>query len=130
MIAGVVLAYRGKYLWGFIVTALFTAFEIKANHVQMTYYFLYVMLFMVLAFLAQAIKTHRLPQFLKATGVCVMAALLGLALNASSLYHTWQYSQQSMRGKSSHSRPGAPRKPLRVSTATISPTGATASTRP
>jgi len=100
MIAGVVLAYRGKYLWGFIVTALFTAFEIKANHVQMTYYFLYVMLFMVLAFLAQAIKTHRLPQFLKATGVCVMAALLGLALNASSLYHTWQYSQQSMRGKS------------------------------
>ena len=32
--------------------------------------------------------------------MCVMAALLGLALNASSLYHTWQYSQQSMRGKS------------------------------
>lgn len=37
MIAGLVLAYRGKYLWGFILTALFTAFEVKANHVQMTY---------------------------------------------------------------------------------------------
>ena len=41
MIAGLVLCYRGKYLWGFVVTALFTAFEIWANHVQMTYYYMF-----------------------------------------------------------------------------------------
>ena len=58
MIAGVVLAYRGKYLWGLIVTALFTAFEVNANHVQMTYYFLFVILFMVIAYLVDAIRNH------------------------------------------------------------------------
>ena len=45
MIAGIVLAYRGKYLWGLIVTSIFAAFEINANHVQMTYYFLFVILY-------------------------------------------------------------------------------------
>ena len=65
MIAGVVLAYRGKYLWGFIVTAVFTAFEVKANHVQMTYYYLFIVLFMVVAYLVQAIREKRLQHFLR-----------------------------------------------------------------
>lgn len=56
MIAGVVLAYRGKYLKGLLLTAIFSAFEVQANHVQMTYYYLFIILFMVIAFLADAIK--------------------------------------------------------------------------
>lgn len=100
MIAGVVLAYRGKYLWGFIVTAIFAAFEVKANHVQMTYYFLFVILFMILAFLEQAIKERRMKRFYKATLVCAAAAILGVCVNISNLYHTWEYSKESMRGKS------------------------------
>lgn len=100
MIAGLVLAYRGKYLWGFILTALFTAFEVKANHVQMTYYYLFVVLFMVIAFLVQAIKNKQLLHFGKATAVCAAAACLGICMNLSNLYHTWEYSKESMRGKS------------------------------
>lgn len=100
MIAGLVLAYRGKYLWGFILTALFTAFEVKANHVQMTYYYLFVVLFMVIAYLVQAIKNKQLLHFGKATAVCAAAACLGICLNLSNLYHTWEYSKESMRGKS------------------------------
>lgn len=100
MIAGIVLAYRGKYLWGFILTALFTAFEIKANHVQMTYYYLFVVLFMVVAFLIDAIKSKVLARFLKATAVVAAAAMIGVAINASNLYHTWEYQKESMRGKS------------------------------
>ena len=100
MIGGVVLAYRGKYLWGFIVTAVFTAFEVKANHVQMTYYYLFIVLFMVIAYLAQAIREKRLQHFLKASGVLVAAALIGVAINISNLYHTWEYQKESMRGKS------------------------------
>ena len=100
MIAGVVLAYRGKYLWGFIVTAVFTAFEVKANHVQMTYYYLFIVLFMVVAYLVQAIREKRLQHFLKASGVLVTAALIGVAINISNLYHTWEYQKESMRGKS------------------------------
>ncbi len=67
MIAGIVLAYRGKYLSGFIVTALFTAFEVKANHVQMTYYYLFIVLFMVIAYLVKAIREKQLSGFLKAS---------------------------------------------------------------
>ncbi len=100
MIAGVVLAYRGKYLKGLLLTAVFTAFEVYANHVQMTYYYLFIILFMVIAFLVDAIQKKKLAQFGKATAVCAAGALIGIALNLSNLYHTWQYGQETMRGKS------------------------------
>lgn len=100
MIGGVVLAYRGKYLWGFIVTAVFTAFEVKANHVQMTYYYFFIVLFMVIAYLVQAIREKRLQHFLKASGVLIAAGLIGVTINISNLYHTWEYQKESMRGKS------------------------------
>lgn len=100
MIGGLVLAYRGKYLWGFIITALFTAFEVKANHVQMTYYYLFAILFMVIAWLVDAIRNHQMARFWKASGVAVAAAAIGISINLSNLYHTWQYSKESMRGKS------------------------------
>ena len=100
MIAGIVLAYRGRYLSGFIVTALFTAFEIKANHVQMTYYYLFIILFMVIAYLVKAVREKQLTGFMKSTGVVAAAAVIGIAINLSSLYHTWQYQKESMRGKS------------------------------
>ena len=100
MIAGIVLAYRGKYLWGLLVTAIFTAFEVHANHVQMTYYYLFIILFMVIAFLVDAIQKKELARFGKATAVCIVGAAIGISLNLSNLYHTWQYGQESMRGKS------------------------------
>ena len=100
MIAGVVLAYRGKYLWGFIVTAIFSAFEVNANHVQMTYYYLFIILFMVIAFLVDAIRQGKMAHFAKATLVCAAGAAIGICINLSNLYHTWQYGQESMRGKS------------------------------
>ena len=74
MIAGVVLAYRGKYLKGLLLTAIFSAFEVQANHVQMTYYYLFIILFMVIAFLVDAIKKGELARFGKATAVCVVGS--------------------------------------------------------
>ena len=100
MIAGVVLAYRGKYLWGLAVTAVFSAFEVYANHVQMTYYYLFIILFMVIAYLVDAIRQKKLAHFAKATAVCAVGAAIGICMNLSSLYHTWQYGQETMRGKS------------------------------
>ena len=100
MIGGIVLAYRGKYLWGFILTAVFTAFEVKANHVQMTYYYLFIIALMVIAFLVEAIREGWISRFAKATAVCAVAAAVGICLNLSNLYHTWQYQKESMRGKS------------------------------
>lgn len=100
MIGGIVLAYRGKYLWGFLVTALFAGMEVLANHVQMTYYYLIIILCMVVAYLVDAIRQKQLVHFAKATAVCAAAAVVGIMMNASNLYHTWEYQKESMRGKS------------------------------
>ena len=100
MISGIVLAYKGRYLWGLLLTAIFTAFEINANHVQMTYYYLFIILFLVIGWLVEAIQQKQLVRFAKATAVCIVGAAIGVSINLSNLYHTWQYSQESMRGKS------------------------------
>ena len=99
-IAGIVLAYRGKLLWGGILTALFVALQIPSNHVQMSYYFFFVILFFVGAYFEKAWRTKTLPQFFKASAVLIVAALVGIAANVSNLYHTYAYSKETMRGKS------------------------------
>lgn len=105
-IAGMVLCYKKKYLLGTVVTALFAALQIQANHVQMSYYFLVPEILMVVAFLIQAIKDKQIPAFLKATGGVALAAVLAICLNASNLYHTYEYAKDTMRGKSELVKPG------------------------
>ena len=100
MIGGIMLAYKGKYLWGLVVTAFFGALEIMANHIQMTYYYLIIILLMVLAFIIDGLRQKAYAHLLKATGVCIVAAVIAVCLNLSNLYHTWEYGQESMRGKS------------------------------
>ena len=100
LIGGMVLAYRGKYLWGLVVTALFTAFEIHANHIQMTYYYLLIILFIVIAWLVESVKKKQMAHYGKTLAVCLVGGLIGVCINLSNLYHTWQYSQETMRGKS------------------------------
>lgn len=99
-IAGIVLAYRGRLLAGGIVTALFVALQIMSNHVQMSYYFLFVILFIAGAYFEDAWRRKTLPQFFRATAVLAVAALIGVAANLSNLYHTYTYSKETMRGKS------------------------------
>ncbi len=105
LIAGLVLAYRGKYLWGLIVTAIFTALEIKSNHVQMTYYYLFVIGFIVVAWFIESLVKKNMKHFWKAAGVALVGVLLGVSMNISNLYHTWEYSKHTMRGKSELVKP-------------------------
>lgn len=106
-IAGVVLAYRKKYLLGGITTALFIAFQIQSNHIQMSYYFMFVILFFVGAYFEDAYRKKELPHFFKASGVLLIAALIGVCANLSNLYHTYEYSKETMRGKSELKREGS-----------------------
>lgn len=106
-IAGMVLAYKKKYLLGGILTALFMALQILSNHVQMSYYFLFVMLFMAGAFFEDAYRKKELPSFFKATGVLLIAGIVAVGINLSNLYHTYEYSKETMRGKSELKYEGA-----------------------
>ncbi len=99
-IAGVILTYRGKYLLGGFITALFFALQVMSNHVQMTYYFIFVILFLIIAYLYEAIQNKTLPNFAKATVVMVIAFAIGGLINLSNLYQTYDYGKETMRGKS------------------------------
>lgn len=100
MIAGIVLAFRKKYLLALLVTSIFGAFEIQANHVQMTYYYMFAIVLMVIAFIIEAAKKKEYAHIGKALGVCFASACIALMLNVSNLYHTWEYQKETMRGGS------------------------------
>lgn len=97
-LAGIVWAYRGRYLLGGSVAALFAMLQISSNHIQMSYYFLFVIVAMVVAFAVELIREKKTAQFLKASGVLVVAAALAIGANLPSLYHTQKYSKETMRG--------------------------------
>lgn len=99
-IAGMVLCYRGKYLVGTLLTGLFISFQILSNHVQMTYYFLFVLFFLSLAYFIQSIREKTLRRWFIGTICFAIGGILGVCVNLSNLYHTWEYSKESMRGKS------------------------------
>ena len=99
-IGGMVLCYRGRYLSGIVVTGIFTAMQVLSNHVQMTYYFLFVIGLMSLAYLIEAVREKQFAGWLKATCSFAVGGILGVCINLSNLYHTWEYSKESMRGKS------------------------------
>ena len=99
-IAGVLLTYKGKYLAGGLLTAFFGALQICGNHLQMTYYFLIVILLLAIAQAVLAVKAKEVPKFLKATGVLFIAAIIAIGVNISNLYHTYEYSKESMRNGS------------------------------
>jgi hypothetical protein len=99
-IAGMIYVYRKKYLLGGLLFMIFVAFQISANHFQMSYYFLFLMLFLVIAMFVDALRKEKLPDFFKATTVLLIAGIIGVAANSSNLYHTYEYSKETMRGKS------------------------------
>lgn len=99
-IAGLNLIYRRRFLLGASVLAFFTAIQLLANHVQMTYYFLFVMLAFFIAWLVEAIQSRKIKPFLQATAVAILAGAVGIAINSTNLYHTYSYSHETMRGGS------------------------------
>lgn len=100
ILAGILLTYRGKYLWGAVIIAFSLALEIRVNHVQVPYYMFIGLLLLAGIELYHAIRNKTLPQFAKATGVQLVTLVLAIAVNASLLWPTYEYSQESTRGAS------------------------------
>lgn len=90
--------HRRKYWLGFVTMGLFTSLQILSNHIQMSYYFAFMMLAMVIAWAIEAGKSKQWGHFAKATAAVLFGGLLGIAINGSNLYHTWEYSKETMRG--------------------------------
>ncbi|AKA36217.1 YfhO family protein [Flagellimonas lutaonensis] len=100
LLGGIILVFRKKYILGFLLTALAMALEISANHYQMTYYFMLLVLVMGAVYLIYAIKEKELKHFFVSVGILVGAVVLGVATNATGLMATKEYADWSTRGKS------------------------------
>lgn len=100
-IAGVILAYRGRLLSGSALAALFAMMQIQSNHVQISYYFLFVIACLAVAFFIQAMRKGETMHWVKATAALSVAALLAITANMPNLYNTYKYSKETMRGNHS-----------------------------
>jgi hypothetical protein len=99
-LAGMILAYRGKYLPGGILTLLFLSLEIRAGHPQITYYLMLLVLVLGITEFVGALRTKTLPHFLKATGILVVVAVIAVLTHITNLWATYEYGNYSIRGKS------------------------------
>ena len=100
LLGGIILVFRRKYIGGFLLTAVAMALEIRANHYQMTYYFMLLVLVLGLVYLVYAIRNKTIKGYFTAVGILVVAVTLGIAANATSLMATKEYADWSTRGKS------------------------------
>lgn len=100
VVAGVILVFRRKYVLGGLLTMIAGALEINANHFQMTYYLLFLLLIIGIYFLYKYIKEKEYKGFLVSIGVFIVAGILAIGANATSLLATAEYADFSTRGKS------------------------------
>lgn len=99
VIAGILLTYRGKLFLGSLLTAIFLSLEIKANHLQITYYLLIILLFLIICIFIDSVKNKKLNYFFKASGLLFVAALIAISTNFTSLWTTYEYGKETIRGK-------------------------------
>jgi len=99
-IAGIIHTYRGRYLLGGAMTALFAALQILSNHVQMSYYFAFLIVFLLIGYFVEALRGKALRSFIIATCVTLFAGAIAIGINGSNLYHTYEYGQETIRGGS------------------------------
>ncbi len=100
VLGGIILVFRKKYLWGFILTGVAMALEIRANHYQMTYYFMLLVLILGVVYLIDAIRKKYLKHFFASVGILLVAVTIGITANATGLLATKEYADWSTRGPS------------------------------
>lgn len=100
VLAGIILTFRQKYMAGFLLTTVALALEIVANHYQMTYYLMFLVIILGMAYLIDAYRKQMLPHFFKSVGIMIIALILALGMNATNIMATQEYVKESTRGKS------------------------------
>ena len=99
VIAGILLSYKGKYLWGSILTAFAMAFEVRTGHLQITYYLMLIVVILVIAEFITDLKNKQLGHFFKASLGLVVAAVLGVLTCSTTLYGNYEFGKETTRGK-------------------------------
>ncbi|WNH10208.1 YfhO family protein [Thalassobellus suaedae] len=100
VLSGILLTFQKQYIKGFLLTVVGMGLELVANHFQMTYYLMLLVLVLGIVYLIDAYKKKVLTHYFKSIGVLVVAVILSIALNATNILATQEYVKESTRGKS------------------------------
>lgn len=100
LLAGIIHTLKGKFVQGGVLTTVFLALQINANHFQITYYLLVIVLAVAAAYKIHDFYQKKLTRFFTASGILLLALLLALSVNFSNLITTWEYSKYTIRGGS------------------------------
>ncbi len=100
VLAGIIAVFQKKYLLGFLLTTIGMAFEVNANHPQMTYYLMWMVIIFGIVYLLDALKEKALPEFFKKVVLLAFAVVIAIGLNSTSLLATKEYASHSTRSKS------------------------------
>ena len=100
LIGSVFMAFRRKRVLGALLTAFFLSLAIRANHVQILYYTVFILIILAVVEFIYSIKEKEIAGFLKTSGMLIAAALVAVGMNATSLLTTNEYSKATMRGES------------------------------
>ncbi|MEZ4797762.1 MAG: YfhO family protein [Flavobacteriaceae bacterium] len=100
VLSGILLTFQKKYVYGFLLTAIALGLELSANHYQMTYYLMLLVLVLGIVYLIDAYKKQMLPHFFKSVGILLVAVIFSIGLNATNILATQEYVKESTRGKS------------------------------
>lgn len=100
VLSGIILTFRGKYLWGFLLTTIAMGLELAANHFQMTYYLMLLVVCVGIAYLIDAYKKKMLSHYFKSVVIMAFGVLIAVGLNATNIMATKEYADSSTRGKS------------------------------
>jgi len=100
LIGSVFLAFRRERILGSLLTAFFLSLAVRANHVQILYYTAIILFILAVVELIYSIKDKEITSFLKTSGMLIIAALIAVGMNATSLLTTYDYSKATMRGES------------------------------
>ncbi len=99
VLSGIFLTFRGKYLWGFLLLTVSMALELVANHFQMTYYLMLLVVIIGVVYFIDAFQKKLLPHYFKAVGLMTIGVLIAIGLNATNILATKEYADTSTRGK-------------------------------
>ncbi len=100
VLAGIIAIFRNRNIWSFLLLTIAMALEVQANHFQMTYYLLLLVIVLGIAYLVDAFRKKKIPKYFKSLGIMVVAVILAIAANATGLMATSEYADFSTRGKS------------------------------
>ncbi|MBQ8530343.1 MAG: YfhO family protein [Parabacteroides sp.] len=97
-VAGMYLLFRKKYLWGVTLFTFAVATSIRENHLQITYYLVFLCAFIYLGYVYEKMKSKDWKQLLKVSLLLLGSICLAVLPNIDSLYANWELSKTSTRG--------------------------------